>query len=846
MKRLLLSTLVIAFTVLTAVAQTGNVGIGTNTPDPSSMLDITSDTSGVLIPRMTTEARDLITSPATGLMIFDTTLGAFCYYTGSEWAIVGPDPDWTRSGNYVYNATDSVGIGTSSPRKVLEVDGDIKQRNTSNHTLVRTMPDVVDDYVDIGHIVFAGVSDGTYGGTVWITISMGSAFPVTKSYILPITYNQTNAIWEVAMPVNVSHYNGAATQDFDLDIRVQSSTAHFRIRRSSGIYAGMDAYVVIRHDGATADAFTETFNTGTAVAPTTYFTGSAITTVGLSYTSSNVGIGTMSPSQKLDVEGNAQFNGYLTTAQGIRTGGIGDPGPWALNVTGQGYVSDYLQADGGIHVGGASDPGTDNLIVDGISTFTGDVFMSNSRIIDGSFDLDLDGTTNLNALVVNSTFQSNGVIQTLLTDDYDKIRVYPSSSYTIGMKSAQSLGFLNDWATTFTMSNSPSRGWLWRDVNDAASDGAMSLTTDGRLYVKSTAAFNGNIGIGTTTPTTKLQVESRSDNFASVRIGSDNANDAAMIFFTNTGDWNIGVDQSDAGKFKFGFGNWIPGNATRLTITSGGNVGIGTTNPVETLDVDGTMRVGSGSGGGGLLDVIGDGGLLGNVVVNRVSSDGTLIRFRRDGGTVGTITVTAGTVSYTAFTGSHYAWTNAEIDQGSLVSLTGINRYSDDNPDAEIIYGVVESSTANDPKILGTYLGLEGSGPPGAENPHLVAAVGNGDVWVVDAGENIAIGDYLISSDVPGHAIKDNGDFEISYIIARAAEPVDWETVSETVKGRKHKKISVLFESFVSNHALEKALAELRRMQDELDDIKVKLAALDAWQAKTADPDASMQPPGMR
>jgi hypothetical protein len=50
------------------------IGIGTTTPDNSSALDISSTTKGLLMPRLTTLERDLIVSPATGLMIFNTTL----------------------------------------------------------------------------------------------------------------------------------------------------------------------------------------------------------------------------------------------------------------------------------------------------------------------------------------------------------------------------------------------------------------------------------------------------------------------------------------------------------------------------------------------------------------------------------------------------------------------------------------------------------------------------------------------------------------------------------------------------------------------------------------------------
>ncbi len=68
---------------LTTFKYTGEVGIGTPTPNASSILDITSTTKGVLFPRMTTTEISAISSPADGLTVYNTTLKAICFYDSS-------------------------------------------------------------------------------------------------------------------------------------------------------------------------------------------------------------------------------------------------------------------------------------------------------------------------------------------------------------------------------------------------------------------------------------------------------------------------------------------------------------------------------------------------------------------------------------------------------------------------------------------------------------------------------------------------------------------------------------------------------------------------------------------
>lgn len=61
------------------------VGIGTLEPDPSSMLDIASDSKGVLAPRMSSTQRMAIANPANGLLVYDTTENSFYFYKLSVW-----------------------------------------------------------------------------------------------------------------------------------------------------------------------------------------------------------------------------------------------------------------------------------------------------------------------------------------------------------------------------------------------------------------------------------------------------------------------------------------------------------------------------------------------------------------------------------------------------------------------------------------------------------------------------------------------------------------------------------------------------------------------------------------
>ncbi|NOU38138.1 MAG: hypothetical protein HOO89_05450 [Ferruginibacter sp.] len=125
----------------------------------------------------------------------------------------------------------------------------------------------------------------------------------------------------------------------------------------------------------------------------------------------------------------------------------------------------------------------------------------------------------------------------------------------------------------------------------------------------STTAYAQNVGIGETTPTdTKLQIKRSDSALLLLHNSSFGADVKTGLFFKSGSTYSgsiITTGSTLAQTFRLGistFGAPSPsGLIERISILDGGNVGIGNTNPLAKLDINGQVKITGGAPGVGKL-----------------------------------------------------------------------------------------------------------------------------------------------------------------------------------------------------------------------------------------------------
>jgi hypothetical protein len=275
--------------------------------------------------------------------------------------------------------------------------------------------------------------------------------------------------------------------------------------------------------------------------------------------SGNVGIGTTSPTQKLDVNGNIRIRSLNCTT-------YANGGKLTTDASGNVTCADDIGGGGGI-----SWP---LLAPDGTAAAPSYSFTNNSNM--GMFRAGANILAFSTAGTERLRIDGNGNVGIGTTGPSYKLHVQGGDIYSSGyVRGGTGLCIGSDCRTSW-----PSGGG---GIGGSGTANYVAKFTDATTIGNSQIYDNGtNVGIGTTSPVEKLQVAGNVNinNRLFVRSGSGWAGSPTI---------SLAIGDNDTGLNWISDGNLAiyTNNAERVRIDSSGNVGIGTTSPTQKLEVEG-------------------------------------------------------------------------------------------------------------------------------------------------------------------------------------------------------------------------------------------------------------------
>jgi hypothetical protein len=283
------------------------------------------------------------------------------------------------------------------------------------------------------------------------------------------------------------------------------------------------------------------------------------------YNLGNVGIGTTSPSYKLDVNGIGNFsNGFSdpSSETGYRlkfydNGGIYNDAGIGLDGSGGGFEIMWFNALEGFYWGvgtGGTKMKLNNSGNLGIGTTSPSQILETYKSTNGDVAIQVTNP-NAGASATAQFFASNGTTQTQF--------FHTGTSYN-------GTGILASSAGLGGIYNNTAQG-IALLASSAAGPIRFGTTTSNTERMR--IASDGNVGIGTTSPSSTLQVSKGGVTFQ-ITDTNKTANSTFSIYgYSQTA---FAIATGNSGSF---------GGGEKIIITDGGNIGIGTTNPTGRLEV---------------------------------------------------------------------------------------------------------------------------------------------------------------------------------------------------------------------------------------------------------------------
>jgi hypothetical protein len=487
----------------------GSVGIGANTTiNASAIVDITSITKGVLLPRLTSTQRTAISSPATGLFLYDTTLNSLNVYNGTSWVALGSgggggitgsgvagqvsywDGTSSQAGsnNLFWDAANSrLGIGTNTPAAPLDIRGNIS--GVLNGVTVRNLNSLGQSTTvfraqndSTGVCEFGLFSSGTTGA------SAGVAFFYTNQTILDFYANAGNKM-RIYGTGNVVIQNGGTFTDSGQRLQVQGTTllnGNTTISGSTTAASGFARGILIN---TTLNAASNSdLLIGLDIQPTM--------AQGIYTGASPVAMRLFNPNTNAALDYGIQFR-----LQNTRTGQTGSDG-FLISIDNQTIPNAYIY-----NYENASLIFGTNSTVNARLYPTGNVVIQNGGIFsDAGFRLDVNGTARVQGTFLSEVTANSFGFYTSKNNNHLTQNAYYDGLSWRSYGSSATLGSAILFQTDGINSNALN---ILTDTSISAANEALTFTS--LLQLKT----NGNLLINTTTDiaSSKLTIQSTTQGF---------------------------------------------------------------------------------------------------------------------------------------------------------------------------------------------------------------------------------------------------------------------------------------------------------------------------------------------